>query len=267
MEIRAIKENDLPEIQSLQPNDWPDIIYYFELYINSPYCYPICAVKSGKIVGVACSILNNETGWLAHIIVAKEFRRQGIGYKLTETCMNILDDFKCKTQLLIASKEGEMLYPKLGFKLDIHYLYFQGIFNSLSSKSNYIPFNEKHLDSLLDLDYQITGEQRSLLTSNIIKKSILIVNPKSKNVEAYYIPHFGNETIIANSTQAGLELLKYKHSFPNRKSVIPEVNTEAIKFLQNIGFLNYDKCARMYLGEKLKWQPEKVYSRIGGFYG
>jgi len=51
MEIRAIKENDLPQVQALQPNNWPDIIYYFELYIKSPNCYPICAVKSGKIIG------------------------------------------------------------------------------------------------------------------------------------------------------------------------------------------------------------------------
>ena len=267
MEIRAINENDLLQIQSLQPNDWPDIIYYFELYIKSPYCYPICAIKSGLIVGVACVIYNITTGWLAHIIVHKAYRRQGIGYKLTETCMNILDDKKCNTQLLIATKEGEKLYPKLGFKIDLHYLYFQGIFKSFKPGFEIIPFKEKYFDSLLNLDLHITGENRKLLTKDIIEKSFIIAETGSNIVEAFYIPNFGDGTIISNNKQLGIELLKYKHSFPNRKSVIPDKNHHAIRFLNNSGFINYDKCARMYIGEKLKWIPEKIYSRIGGFYG
>ena len=267
MEIRAIKENDLPQVQALQPNNWPDIIYYFELYIKSPNCYPICAVKSGKIIGVASAINNGKTGWLAHIIVDKKFRRYGIGYKLTETCMNILDENKCKTQLLIASKEGEKLYPKLGFKTDIYYLYFQGKFKSFNSIYKIRPFEEKYLDSFLNLDSQITGETRKLLTLYIIQKSFIIVNPEFNEVEAFYIPNFGDGTIISNTKESGFELLKYKHSFANHKSVIPYNNIEGIQFLTNSDFFNYDKCKRMFIGNKLTWNPEKIYSRIGGFYG
>ncbi len=267
MEIREIKESDLQQIQSLQPQDWPNIIYYFELYIKSSFCFPICAVKSGKIVGVASAILNSGTGWLAHIIVSKEFRRQGIGYRLTEACMNTLDDKKCKTQLLIASKDGAMLYPKLGFKTEISYLYFQGNLTSYKSKYNIKPFKKENTESLLELDYQITAENRNLLTYEVIEKSMVITKKDDSNVLAFYLPILGNGAILSCSVELGLELLRYKHLFPNRKSAIPDKNSEAINYLIKSGFIKYNESGRMYVGEKLNWQPENIYCTIGGFYG
>lgn len=264
--IREVKEKDLLQIQSLQPQDWPDIIYFFEWYLKSENCYPICAELSGKIVGVACAILNIETGWLAHIIVSEKFRRKGIGYKLTETCMDVLAKYKCKTQLLIASKEGALLYPKLGFLFDCNYQYYQGFYNNFSQFRNIISYNSDFEKDILRLDYEISGEKRKLLTPELFRNSYLYIN-SNKELLGYYLTFPGEGTILAKTNEAGIELLKYKHAKPEKKSVIPESNACAMNYLNNIGFINYNSCPRMYFGSKIKWHPDKVFSRIGGFYG
>jgi len=52
------------------------------------------------------------------------------------------------------------------------------------------------------------------------------------------------------------------------KAVLPPDNLHGINFLKQHGFKITDtRGTRMILGKDINWQPEKVFSRIGGNYG
>lgn len=119
MEIRfsEILPGDLIEIRELQPEGWPDIVPEFEFYIRKGFCHPLKAIDKGSIVGAGASILFSRTAWLAHIIVRKEHRKRGIGYKITQKLLNDQRVRSTGTVLLIATEPGRPVYEKAGFQL------------------------------------------------------------------------------------------------------------------------------------------------------
>lgn len=81
------------------------------------------------------------------------------------------------------------------------------------------------------------------------------------------MPNFGEGAINELTNEAGIELLKYKHFTENRISVIPENNINAINFFKKEGFENYSFEQRMYLGNKVEWNPKGIFSRAKAFIG
>ena len=52
------------------------------------------------------------------------------------------------------------------------------------------------------------------------------------------------------------------------KAVLPSDNAVAIHYLKHNGFIETGKKGtRMILGNELPWQPQMIYSRIGGNLG
>ena len=59
--------------------------------------------------------------------------------------------------------------------------------------------------------------------------------------------------------------LKYSEIY---NAVLPSENLVGIQFLEQNGFIKTDrKGTRMIWGKDFKWQPKKIYSRIGGNFG
>ena len=114
MKIRNFAKRDLPYIEFLQPEGWENITYYFNFFEEVKFCYPAVAEIDNKIVGIANCLVNKGSGWISHIIVSKKYRKQGVGYKLTQHVMDVLNKNNCQSHLLIATKMGERLYEKLG---------------------------------------------------------------------------------------------------------------------------------------------------------
>ncbi len=90
MEIQfgEITSNDLNEIGKLQPEGWTDIVPEYELYVRNKFCFPKKAILDNEMVGVGTLIVFDSTAWLAHIIVDKNHRNNGIGFQITEKLIN-----------------------------------------------------------------------------------------------------------------------------------------------------------------------------------
>lgn len=265
--IREFTISDLESISYLKPEGWDDITGYFKFYYSEPFCHPVVAVIDNKIVGTASAILNRDTGWIAHIIVSPDHRRQGIGYQLTETVLNILTDHKCKTKFLIATKEGEPLYKKLGFRVSCYYRFFRH--NSLLPAEpdvNIRLLTDNDYDNIFELDFEITKEYRHNMLKRYISSGYGYFHRDTKQLRGYFLPEPGEGTVIARDNEAGLKLLAFKHSLKSGRSVIPETNQEGIEFLISNGMEEFYKAARMFMGEKLDCKLSNVYSRIGGYY-
>jgi GNAT superfamily N-acetyltransferase len=259
--------HDLDDIRPLQPEGWPDIVTEFECYLKKNFCYPVKALMDRKIVGVGTLIVLGRTGWLAHIIVEEKHRNHGIGSQITRELVSEGRHQSVETLLLIATELGFPLYKKLGFKVVTEYHYFhRSIPWEDGPPSCQTITYEDHLDAeIFKLDMETSGEDRRVLLTDYLDKALVCMN--NDTVEGFYMPDLGEGLIIANTVQAGTELMKVKYSRID-KAVLPIENAAGHDFLKQNGFARSDtKGTRMILGKDINWRPEQVYSRIGGNFG
>jgi len=267
MNFKPLVWDDLEKIRFLQPDDWPDIIIDFKIYLHYDFCWPIKLISDKQIIGVGAAIAFKNTGWLAHIIVDSNYRNRGLGGKITGELKRILAAQGLSNLLLLASELGKPVYLRAGFRVVGEYLYMQRKSDPkpfITSKS-IIPFNQKYRSSVLELDRAITGENRTELLLSKINSSHLYI--KGEELMGFYIPELCEGPIIAQDDTAGIELMKVKYASAE-KAVLPLDNKAGKDFLINNGFSDTGKKGtRMILGEEVNWQPEKIFSRIGGNFG
>jgi N-acetylglutamate synthase len=64
------------------------------------------AVAEGKIVGVALCGHDGRRGWIYHLAVAREFRRQQVGQLLLDDCVSGLRDVGLKRAIILVAGDN-----------------------------------------------------------------------------------------------------------------------------------------------------------------
>ena len=260
-----IKQNDIQGICKLQPEGWPSIIEAFSYYVKAPFCYPMKVSYNGEIVGIGTAISYGNTAWLAHIIVSKEHRKNGIGAAIVNYLCNYLKNSGHNTISLIATELGYPVYKKAGFTDQTEYLCLQRTdIMEYSFSNNLSLISDKYKEQLFFLDKKIFGENRKGLLSKFLENGYIYI--KGSKVLGYYLKELGEGLIIANDMKAGKELVKFRCSFSN-KAVLPIDNSFGIDFYKENGFEEKFRLKKMVYGEKIVWEPNKIFSRIGGNFG
>lgn len=266
MFVEPITENDLQYLRGLQPEGWPDITPVFINYLRRPFCTPVKVMSERTIVGIGVGISWGKTAWLAHIVVAPEYRNQGIGGFLVEHLLQLLRNSGCETISLIATEMGYPVYKKIGFAEQTEYVFFERatpLTNDYQS-DNIHRMSPKKQTGLFAFDIKISGEDRYALLAEEVGNCYLY-RENNKDL-GYYLPGLGEGLIIAENPAVGIELMKFKYSISN-KGALPIENKAGITFLENNGFMVTKKVRRMILGKPFSWHPEQIYSRIGGNLG
>jgi GNAT superfamily N-acetyltransferase len=266
MQIETVSTDDLDDVSALQPVDWTDIIPHIKYYIASDFCYPVKVVQDNKIIGTGTTINLEYTAWLAHIIVDMSFRGRGIGFQLVDELIRICGRQNEKSILLTATQLGEPLYKKHGFRPVSDYIFFtrQKPWNPYPVSLSIIPYVSRYNAEIYEMDRKITGENRVKILRTFLKTSLLFV--RGNVVRGCYFPDLGEGMIIADTHEAGIELMKLKYATAD-KAVLPAENTLGIDFLVENGFTETSRCKRMILGTDISWKPECIFSRIGGNFG
>jgi len=267
MQFETVTSKDLAGIRLIQPEGWSDIIPDFKFYIQSPFCHPIKTEVDGAIAGVGAAITFNRTSWLAHIIVGSSYRNQGIGFQMVQHLLNHLKKESIETCSLIATDFGFPVYIKAGFKTVTEYTFLKkdSAWIDQPASKNIIPFQEEHRAAVFALDQQISGEQRQSLITRFLNQALVYI--ENGKVTGYYLPDLREGMIFAQTEEAGLALMNLKYATAEH-AVLPSDNTSGIRQLRRNGFIETGKKGtRMILGNELAWQPQKIYSRIGGNLG
>ena len=266
MEFKKIESSDLQFLATLQPEGWGDITPAYQFYVSSRFCFPIKVIIDKKIIGIGAAIIHNEVAWLGQIIVHPDFRKKGIGKKITEVLVDMSKAKHCETIYLIATDLGAPIYESIGFKTETQYLFFKDIKIDppcLTSQFT-VPFEEIYREQIIKMDKIISGENRAHHLEEHFSKSYIF--KENKKVEGYFLPTLGEGLIIANSPKAGIELMKFR--FINKENaILPVDNSDAINFLHDNNIKEHRSAKRMRLGTERKWQPENIYNRIGGNLG
>lgn len=71
---------------------------------------------TGEAAGFVTSLRHERSGWIGNLIVAAECRGRGIGEQLFATALDALQTDGVETVWLTASKSGQSLYEKYGFR-------------------------------------------------------------------------------------------------------------------------------------------------------
>lgn len=266
MIIREMTLADLESITPLQPSTWIDIRKHFMFCTQSACCYPAIACSGNEIVGVGSASIHGKVGWVGHIIVSEKCRRLGIGAKITSHLMNRIYQKNCQTISLLATADGEYLYRKLGFVDLARYHFFTG--QCTRQENPPVPIQnavQTDIESILKLDKEVTGEDRSwLLIPSIDHASVY---KKGDSVLGYYFDQVGNGPIISLDEQVGALFLQMKHAKSEQLTCIPETNSTGISQALALGLEEKTTQNRMYHGEPVNWNPKCVYGRISGSFG
>lgn len=266
IKLRRCKLEDVSRITHLQPEGWDNIVKWFRLYCTNRACYPVIAEGGGKIAGVGAAIIGDRTGWLAHIIVDQELRSRGIGFQMTNHLISYLQKKNCTSISLIATKEGEPLYIKSGFSTNEKYLFYDIEKPAVFEHDMRLrPVKKTDYNGVKALDRYVSGEKRDKFIWEFIKETYVLGDNRSIN--GFYMPDYCEGMIISSNPEAGRELLKLKISSGKKKIVIPASNASASALLDKLGYSFTKTALRMLLGEPLRWRPDLIYSRAGGFYG
>ncbi len=270
MKILPFEEDDLKELDRLRPEGWGEILSPHIFYLNNSFCFPRKVLVDGSMAGIGTALLFQNTGWLAHIIVSPEYRNRGIGSFIVKYLLNLLvDHFKCHTVSLIATELGFSLYRKEGFIVRGKYSFLErkpGVEEKVKANfdTNIQPYSQNFEKMIYELDRKISGETRSSIFNG--KLDPAFVSLKGKNINGYYIPSLGEGLIGARDSLSGLDLLAVKIQ-TSSSVVLPSENNKAVDFLLNSGFSEIRKARRMIFGKGFKWEPQSIYSRIGGYLG
>ena len=264
--ICPISLEDLNEIRKLQPDGWPDIIPDIRFYVESDFCQTLKLTQDNTILGIGASISFGDTWWLAHIIVDPGYRNSGLGYKIVNKLIADIEKNHLKSILLIATDLGEPVYRKAGFRVVGEYVQFnrEKHRKKIAYSGHIIPFKECFREKVIQLDNKITGEERENILGKGLDSSWLYV--KEKELLGYYAQEMGEGLIIAETEEAGVELMKLKHAISD-KAVLPVENNAGRKFLKENGFKEASRMKRMLLLQDIDWKPQNIFSRIGGNVG
>lgn len=265
--VRDFTRADTRRIAHLQPEGWSDIRAFFEFYVQAPFCLPIKLEIADQITAVGAALLNTQSAWLAHIIVAPEHRRAGLGWQVTRQLIAIAEQHGRSTQLLIATAEGEPLYQKAGFRRSCLYRFFRPLKLSEAEPGPRVrAAGPGDRAEILRLDRRATGEDRSAMLGRFADAGWVMTGPH-ESLRGFYLPRLGEGAVVAADEEAGRALLRLRLAASEEKSVLPAGNTAALAYLEELGLELQSEASRMVRHGDDPLDQTMVYNRVGGHFG
>jgi len=265
--ITPFDPRHLDQLNLMPPETWQSNAY--DLFIHNewqPWFHPYQVIDQQKLVGFGMLFHFGEVAWFGWILVHKKYRNRGIGTAISKHLMQESSRLGATTFLLTASEMGAPIYEKLGFRTTSYYQIFSP---PLRLKTNFDRSKIRHattadMDSIAELDFKATGELRTPLLQHYINETLIFEDTKP---EGFFIPTLGNGLLIANTTEAGNELFKYRLRKNKRLVGLPEQNKSFIDILTESGFKEESRIPRMTFGSEPSWNPELIYCRAAGYCG
>lgn len=267
--IQDLLIDDVPSLNNIKPDDWGSIAEIHAHYLRTSCSKCIKVInKQNEILGIGTGLVFDQTGWLAHIIVSKDHQHKGIGTLIVRDRVRSMQErYQCKMVTLTATDQGYPLYKKLGFREESMYVIMmkpQDLVLKAGSCAEIVKATPDDFNQILEIDRVTSGERRDQLLRPLLDTAY--VYGKNGSIQGFYLPQFGDGGVAAITEEAGIALLK-ERMLEDKKIFIPEENRTAYKFLVENGYKEVKRIHRMILGNGFLHNPQKCYSRIGGFAG
>lgn len=223
----------------------------------------------GIIIGSGICHAMGESGWIGAICVDENYRRKGLGKRLSDYAVETLKGRGCSTILLRASETGALVYESLGFRRTGRYENFPSPPNGwdLPSETS-AEFNEiTQLEARhVALDHETSGEQRGeYLTRAVGANGIEIV--ADGNLAGFAIPGIDRGFMCSVTDEGLIEPLMAEISRGRTFKIRTLIGSRANEYLHSLGYSSEDGAIRMALGNdpirKIRNVAGTISSSIG----
>lgn len=271
MQIHPMTAADLDDVH-MMANTFAEQRSELSFMISAPWCYPVLARASGRLVATAVATYNGSVGWLGKVFVAPEFRGQGIGTTLTKALLHELERKGCTTFALIATEMARGMYEELGFQPQGSYFAFRGPPAQMPVHPRLRPLARADLQGVSDLDRYVTGEDRVQLLGAITHRGWVLTGEDQETIVGYYIPVcWGGGPAVALNPEDGRVLLDVARAQPGFGQgywpAFYEQNVTGMNHLKAEGFTEYIRLTRMTRGAGPEWKPEAIWGICSPSWG
>ena len=258
---RTMVMNDIPSGLALcRQAGWNQVARDWELFLKlSPQgCY-VATDNEGKVVGTVTTLTyQTHFSWIGMVLVDTEVRRQGIGTKLLNEALLILNHEE--TVKLDATPMGREVYCQLDFveEYPISRMQITSVTIETLSISNAAPMQQGNLDEIKMLDKKVFGADRSPILGWLLNGAPHLAFITKTNGElngfcfgrqGYNFIHIGPVVAIALGDAINLVSAVIRNC--KGQAVILDMPHHSSKWndwLSTIGFVEQRSLIRMYRG-------------------
>ena len=237
-----------------------EIAFLLTAFPQGSYCI---RDNAGKNVAFVTSLKHETSGWIGNLIVAEEFRGQGLGGALFRKALEALGEAGVKTYWLTASEMGQPLYERNGFSsIDTIVRWVgTGRQHHLSSAQNVESLAPP--SSILSADRHCWGDRREPLLAATVERGwvvqeesgFIVVQPCGEALQ------LGPFTALDCGT-AEVLLEKALRSIPLGAKIFldaPASNRPALCLFNRKGMRIAGRNELMYAGDRPDYRPEMLY--------
>jgi GNAT superfamily N-acetyltransferase len=279
IKYRTMKPDDIAEgLKLCRKAKWNQLEPDWQIFLQHSPEACLVATFQDQIVGTVTTIkYEHSFSWIGMVLVDPDFRRQGIGQKLLQEALEILQSEE--TVKLDATPLGREVYLKLNFNDEyplsrMNLLVGEDKFSNTSARA----IQKEDLPFLIEFDSKIFGANRSSLLQWMSEKApefSFLVEEENK-IRGYCMGRHGHDfihigPIIAESSSIAKELLFAALNQCNGRPIILDVlhfEAEWIVWLKEMGFTEQRNFIRMFRGtNRFKGMPENQFAIIGPEFG
>jgi len=235
----------------------------------------------GKIVSsAAVTTYERNLASIGMVIVHENYRGLGLGKLATQKCIDSVSEHTAI--MLVATKDGEPLYKKMGFTT-VDYIHkhladnYSRAKNFASHEWSLEDFQEPDFAAIVNLDAAAFGDQRSNFLKNRIQQSqrCIVVKDHQANIIGFGMSIAGPINlilgpIVAPDSQTAtyiLDALAKDHHGKLRMDV-PSGHAEFTKFLEQSGFKKANTPPVMILhAEKMPARNNTLFAIAAQIFG
>jgi hypothetical protein len=215
-----------------------------------------------KIIGTTTAInYSNQLAWIGMVLVAKQYRGQGVSKLLLTNILKKLESFK--SIKLDATPEGQHVYKKFDFKDEylISRMATTSMKNLSADEDDVLPepIQVKHIEEIIILDELVFGANRTRLIESLIKeyphKAWLL--KRNNSIAGFALGREGNKyhqigpVFASNINDVKILIRKALKELTNQPVVmdVPCEKEDLINWLNSMGFIIQRHFVRMYKKE------------------
>lgn len=281
LQLVVFDANDIPGLIALSDSVGWD---YDEFEIRT-------VMMSGKIFGhknaegeivSSAAIITYESNLasIGMVIVHENYRGLGLGKLVTQKCIESVT--KHTAIMLVATKDGEPLYKKMGFNtVDYVHKYLADkyvvTYHVASNEYTIEDFTEQDFAEIVSLDAAAFGDKRDIFLRNRIKQSkqCIVVKDHRANIIGFGLSILGPINLILGPIIAPdskiasliINILAKDHNGKVRIDV-PSGHAELIKWIEQCGFTEANTPPVMILhAEKMPVRNNTLFAIAAQIFG
>jgi ribosomal protein S18 acetylase RimI-like enzyme len=220
------------------------------------------ATVDGKDAGVAAITSYGKLAWIHSVIVAKKYRRQGVGKKLVNACIDYSDGLGVRTLKLDAVPAAKKFYEKLEFITEFESLRFSRTGDRGSALVQRM--RPEDLPRVEAFDQTMTRVDRTKVIRELYKDSPewAFMARDAHGIRGYLLGrpsdiriNLGPCVCVPGTEQWFVKMVRSAMSTAPEKTYricVAATNHKALIALKGMSFEGSEPSIRMYMGEKFQ---------------